>query len=318
MATTYHKQHPLDREAVAAMRREIATHPPLAFTPSMRPVFDALMSRTPAAADVRHEADRVGGVPGWWCRPTDAIEGAALLYLHGGAYVMGSAFGFCNFIGQLASRAKVATFAPDYRLAPEHKFPAAIEDAQAAYHGLVAAGATRIALAGDSAGGGLTLSLLSLTAAAARTGKAPRPLSAAVMSPWTDLTLGGYSMVTRATADPLLRKTALADAARLLLEDQDRGDPRVSPLFGDLSGLPPVLVHVGGDEILLDDSRRYAQRMEAAGGSVDLHVWEGMLHVFPADIATLVAAGEACDHIGDFLRATLREGHHQAARPTFG
>jgi epsilon-lactone hydrolase len=145
MATTYHNQHPLDREAVAAMRREIATHPPLAFTPSMRPVFDALMRRTPPAADVRYEPDRVGEVPGWWCRPTDAIGCAAFLYLHGGAYVMGSAFGFCHFIGQLASRAKVATFAPDYRLAPEHKFPAALDDARAALHGLVAEGATRIA-----------------------------------------------------------------------------------------------------------------------------------------------------------------------------
>lgn len=154
---------------------------------------------------------------GWWCRPDDAVAGAAILYFHGGAYVVGSARAYQHFVGQLAARAKVAAFVPEYSLAPEHPFPAAVDEAHACYRGLVEKRFGKIALAGDSAGGGLSLVLLSLLVAKARDVSALRPAGAAVISPWTDLALSGISMETRAEADPLLTRESLASTARLYL-----------------------------------------------------------------------------------------------------
>ena len=270
--------------------------------PSARDMFDELMENTPATDGVTYEKGDVGGVPGSWCRPKDAAAAAAILYFHGGAYVAGSASAYRHFVGQFATRARVATFVPEYGLAPEHPFPAAVDDAQAAYQGLVEQGLTKIALAGDSAGAGLALVLLSLLAAKARNGSTLRPIAAAVMSPWTDLALSGSSMETRAEADPLLTKDSLASAAQLYLGAHDARDPRASPLYGGLAGLPPVRIHVGEDEILLDDSLRYGERLDSEGGTIQVHTWEGMIHVFPSSLANLQAAKEALDDIGDFLR----------------
>jgi acetyl esterase/lipase len=270
--------------------------------PSARVAFDELMEKTPAADGVTYQEAEMGGVTGWWCRPDDAVAGAAILYFHGGAYVVGSARAYQHFAGQVAARAKVAAFVPEYGLAPEHPFPAAVDEAQACYGGLVEKGFGKIALAGDSAGGGLALVLLSFPVAKSRDGSALRPVGAAVMSPWTDLTLSGASMETRAEADPLLTKDSLASTARLYLGGHDPRDPRASPLYGDLAGLPPVRIHVGEDEILLDDSLRCGERIESEGGIIQVHSWEGMTHVFPSSIALLHAAKEALDDIGDFLR----------------
>jgi len=270
--------------------------------PSARVAFDELMEKTPAADRVTYQEAEMGGVTGWWCRPDDAVAGAAILYFHGGAYVVGSARAYQHFAGQVAARAKVAAFVPEYGLAPEHPFPAAVDEAQACYGGLVEKGFGKIALAGDSAGGGLALVLLSFPVAKSRDGSALRPVGAAVMSPWTDLTLSGASMETRAEADPLLTKDSLASTARLYLGGHDPRDPRASPLYGDLAGLPPVRIHVGEDEILLDDSLRCGERIESEGGIIQVHSWEGMTHVFPSSIALLHAAKEALDDIGDFLR----------------
>jgi monoterpene epsilon-lactone hydrolase len=303
MNTTYHNEYPADQAAMQAMRAELRLHPALEFGPEARPVFDELIARTPAALNVSYEAATVGGVPGWWCRPSNAIEGAAILYLHGGAYILGSAAAYRDFAGQIAARAKAAAFIADYRLAPEHRFPGAVADAIAAYQGLSADGYSRLALVGDSAGGGLALSLLLLTTAASKTGSVLQPAAAAVMSPWTDLALTGDSIATRSSADPLITRDALEKAARLYLGEQDLCDPQASPLHGDLTGLPPVRLHVGEDEILLDDSRRFAERIAIVGGSAQLHVWQGMVHVFPANIELLQAAREALDDIGEFLRS---------------
>jgi len=128
------------------------------------------------------------------------------------------------------------------------------------------------------------------------------PVGAAVMSPWTDLALSGASMETRAEADPLLTKESLASTARLYLGAHDPHDPLSSPLYGDLAGLPPVRIHVGEDEVLLDDSLRYGERFESKGGTIQVHTWEGMIHVFPSNVALLHAAKEALDDIGNFLR----------------
>jgi monoterpene epsilon-lactone hydrolase len=296
MSLTYHPEQPRDATTMRAMRAELARHPPLTFGPAMRPIFASLMLETPTA-EVTYEEAEVGGVHGWWCRPPGAAARTAILYLHGGGYVAGSAFAFRHFAGQIAVRAGTAAFVADYRLAPEQPFPGAVTDTQAAHRGLVDAGFERIAIAGDSAGGGLALTLLSLT----RAQSGPRPVAAVTFSPWIDLTLTGDSMTLRATADPLLHRKELDDAARLYLGNGDRRDPLASPLFGDLADLPPLLVHVGEDEVLLDDSRRLEERCD----STELHVWQGMVHVFPASLAVLNAAREALDHVGGFLRRHL-------------
>ena len=305
MHTTYHNEYPADQTAMQAMRAELRLLPALEFGPEARPVYDEIIARTPAAQNVSFEAATVGGVSGWWCRPSNVIEGTAILYLHGGAYILGSAAAYRNFVGQIAARAKAAAFIADYRLAPEHRFPNAVEDAFAAYRGLSAEGYSRLALVGDSAGGGLTLSLLSLATAASNAGSILQPAAAAVMSPWTDLALTGDSIATRSSADPLLTRDALEKAAKLYLGEQDLRDPRASPLYGDLTRLPPVLLHVGEDEILLDDSRRFAECIALAGGSAQLHVWRGMVHVFPSNLELLQASKEALDGIGKFLRSHL-------------
>jgi acetyl esterase/lipase len=302
-AVIHHPIHLLDRVAMVAMRLMVGSMKRSSLTgPSSREQFDELMEKTPAADGVTYEEAEVGGVAGRWCRPDDAVAGAALLYFHGGAYVVGSARGYQHFAGQVAARAKVCAFVPEYGLAPVHPFPAAVDEAQACYWGLVEKGFGKIALAGDSAGGGLALVLLSVLVAKARDASGLRPAGAAVMSPWTDLALSGTSMETRAEADPLLTKESLASTAQLYLGGHDPRDPLASPLYGDLAGLPPVRMHVGEDEILLDDSLRYGERIESQGGTVQIHTWQGMTHVFPSNVALLHAAEEALDDIGNFLR----------------
>ena len=168
---------------------------------------------------------------------------------------------------------------PEYRLA-------AVEDAVAAYRGRADQGFTAISLSGDSAGGGLALVVFALMVDEARRDAVLRPRGAAVMSPWTNLALSGQTLETLAEADPILTRDALAAAARMYLGNHDSSDPRVSPLYGDLTDLPPVRLHVGEDEVLLDDSRRYAERVVAAGGVAELHIWEGMT---PHQLAFLVS-----------------------------
>jgi epsilon-lactone hydrolase len=304
MSEIHHDEHLLDRAAMLVMRTMLATQPTARFTPQSRQMFDELMEKTPRAEAVTFEEARVGGVPGWWCRPASAVEGRAVLYFHGGAYALGSALAYRNFASQIAVRAHAAVFIADYRLAPEHPYPAAVEDAWAAYGGLVEQGFDAIAIAGDSAGGGLALVLLERVTHA-RPRAARMPTAAAVMSPWTDLSLSGTSMETRGKHDPLLSRETLDEAAVNYAGSHDRRDPRISPLQGDLSRLPPVLLHVGEDEVLLDDSRRYQQRCEAAGGRASVHVWHGMTHVFPSSVSMLHAAREALDITGEFLDRAL-------------
>ena len=200
------------------------------------------------------------------------------------------------------ARAGAAAFVADYALAPERPFPGAFSDARAALDGLGEFGARRIALCGDSAGGGLALALLLATARTPRS-----PLGAAVMSPWIDLSLSGASMRTRSTADPLLSRDALAAAVRLYLNGGDPHDPRASALDGDFTGMAPVRIHVGDAEVLLDDAVRFAACAEGVGVVCDAHVWDGMVHVFPANLL-LHAAKAALDDVGVFLRDRLREG----------
>lgn len=297
---------PEDAPAVAAMRQAASAHKGEKLGPEARPMFDAMFAATPAAADVRIEPATIGGIAGFWLRLPNARPGARVLYLHGGGYVLGSAKALTSFAGQIAARVGADTFVPEYRLAPEHPFPAAIDDAVAAYRGLVAEGAERIVVVGDSAGGGLTLSLLSILAADKTKGTV-RPVGAAVMSPWTDLALTGDSLETRAEADPIFTRGVLQAFADMYLQGQDATNPKASPLYAELNSLPPIRIDVGDDELLLTDSIRYADRARAAGVEVTLSIWEGMPHVFQSSLGHFLAAEQSVDAIGAFLRQRLTD-----------
>lgn len=315
MSITYHDEHLVDRVAMLAMRAMIALQPAADLGPDGRLAFDDLMERTPAADGVDYEPATLGGIPGWWCRPAEVEAGTAILYLHGGAYVVGSAKAYRHFGGQIAARAGAPTFVADYGLAPERPFPVAVDNAEAAYRALADTGVSRLAIVGDSAGGGLALVVASGMTRAARDGVVPRPVATVALSPWTDLALTGESILNRADADPLLTADALYAARERYLGQHDPRDPLASPLYGDLAGLPPTMLHVGEDEILLDDARRYAERLGAAGSAGELRVWKGMVHVFPANLALLRAAREATDDIGTFLRRHLAETLSSSSAP---
>ncbi len=247
--------------------------------PQARGPYDDMIGAIPAAADVTYERADIGGVSGFWCRPQTATSDTAILYLHGGAYVLGSAYAYRHFAGQFASRTNTAAFVADYGLAPERPFPAGVNDAQAVHRGLVAQGINKIVLVGDSAGGGLSLVLLALVQAdadAGKAGKAPAPLACVVMSPWTDLALTGASHTTRADEDPFLTQSALKASVALYLGAEAATHPHASPLYGKLDGLPPIQMHVGTSEVLLDDTLQFAERAGAACANVSAHVWEGL------------------------------------------
>lgn len=310
MPKSYHPISEADAAAMAGFRAMLASQPVMHITPETRDFFDKMIAATPAAEEVTYEAGSVGGIPGWWCRPRDAAPRAAILYLHGGGYVIGSAAAYRHPVGQIAANSGVSAFVADYQLAPEHPFPAAIEDALAAYDGLVEQGAAQIVVAGDSAGGGLTLALF---AALAATGAA-KPSAAVAISPLTDLTASGESYRTRAAADPILSRDEILACAATYLAGAGPADPRASPLFAPASGLPPVQIHVGEDEVLLDDSTRFADLVERAGGSADLHVWEGMPHVFTSSIALFEAARSASRMIGTFIADRVAVASQENAR----
>jgi epsilon-lactone hydrolase len=285
------------RSAVAAMKGQLAGI-------AARAPFNGIMERVAAPDGVSFEADTVAGVSGWWAKPARAKNDAAILHLHGGWFNWGAASAFRNFVGHIALRAEADAFIPDYRLAPEHPFPAAVKDAEACYRGLVDRGIKKIALTGDSAGGNLALVLLSI--ATAQAGSASiGPAGAAVLSPVTDLTLTGESFDTRAEADPYFVKSQVASLVRSYLGDSDPKNPLASPLYGALAGLPPVRVHVGDDEVLLDDSRRYVERAVAAGVDAKLDIWLGMPHGFVNGVGNLHAANQALQAIGAFLSGRL-------------
>jgi monoterpene epsilon-lactone hydrolase len=225
---------------------------------------------------------------------------ATLLWFHGGAYCLGSARTHAGLVGALARRAGVAAVLPEYRLAPEHRFPAAVDDAEAAWTALVAEGVApaAIVLGGDSAGGGLVFALLHRLAAAG----APMPAAAIAFSPWTDLTLTAPSLVAFARRDAYLPAGRLADVRDQYLGAADARDPAASPWLGSFPGAPPVLIQVGGAEILVDDSRRMAERLRADGVTTTLDLVPGAPHVFQAFAGVLPEADAALDRAAAFIR----------------
>jgi acetyl esterase/lipase len=263
--------------------------------------MDALAGAAPLAEGTVVEPVDAGGVPGVWVRPPGAAEDRALLYLHGGGYVVGSSVSHTPMASKIGAAAGLPVLLVDYRLAPEDPCPAGLEDAGTAFDWLLGQGlaAEHLAVAGDSAGGGLTLALLLQR----RDVGAALPGAAACLSPWTDLTMSSPSVDANVPTDPMLDRERLRVYADWYAGDVH--DPLVSPRFADLAGLPPVLIHAAEQEILLDDARLVAEGIEAAGGVVEYRTWPGVFHVWHAVAGLAPEADEAVAELGRFLRQHL-------------
>ena len=285
------EERQIEKSILAAIGRHFAS-----FAGSRRETYDAMIAQTPIADGVTLEAVDENDVRGWWVRPAGARAGRAILFLHGGAYMLGSAEAYRGFISQIAVRAGVAAFVADYPLAPEHPFPAAFDAAVAARRWLASQGITRIALVGDSAGGALALAALDDPEASA-----PQVAAVVVFSPWIDLALTGPSFTSPDTHDPIFQREVLSGAATAYLGGADPRDGRVSPLYAVPKNLPPLAIQVGADELLLDDSRRYAALAAQKGGEVRLDVFEGLHHVFQRSTQELPNARRALDAAAAFL-----------------
>jgi monoterpene epsilon-lactone hydrolase len=240
-----------------------------------------------------------GGVPADWVEPDNAVPGRAVLYLHGGAYIIGSPTTHRGLTGRIACAGQTRLLSVDYRLAPEHPFPAALDDALAAWRWLLGLGYApeHVAIGGDSAGGGLTLAI----ALALRDRHEVLPGALFLISPWTDLTFSGDSIRSRAARDPLLSLEGGDWLISGYAGDEPLTHPYISPLFADPRGLPPTLIQVGSEEILHDDSARLEAKMNAAGVASRFEVWDGMWHVFQAFAPYVPEAQQAINRIGAFL-----------------
>jgi acetyl esterase/lipase len=268
----------------------------------MRSDWDAAFEA--CTVPVSRQPVSAGGVDGEWIGADDARHDKAILYFHGGGFRLGSVASHRDLISRIAHGSGCRVLAINYRLAPEHRFPAPVDDALAAYRWMLAQGLQpkNIAFAGDSAGGNLVLAAM----LALRERKLPLPAAAVLMSPWTDLAATGESYLSRADADPIhQRPMILALAKNYLGEGDDPHHPLASPLYADLAGLPPLLIQVGDRETVLSDSTMLADKARAAGVDVELQVWDSMIHVFQMFGAELAEARAAIGAIGGFLKKHL-------------
>ncbi|MCF0065579.1 alpha/beta hydrolase [Dyadobacter chenwenxiniae] len=299
----YHALDPSDIPVLALMKEAVAGFKDNTGQPvnEARLLYDQFIEQIIPAPEISYLEEQVGGVNGWWCLPDNVILGSAILYFYGGAYNLGSAFSYRNFVSHIARISKIPVFIPQYRLAPENPFPAAVEDGQFCYNGLLEKGYDKISIVGDSAGGGLALVTLAWATRNAVLGICLKPISAVAISPWTDLGFESPSLKSNGEVDILLSEKSLRGNAERYVNNEDSKNPRISPVYGNLDGLPPIQIHVGEAEILLDDSLRYANQASKCGVETAIHVWEGMPHVFPANVNQLVAAKEALALMGDFL-----------------
>jgi acetyl esterase/lipase len=269
----------------------------------MRIDWDAAFQ--PCTVPVSRERVSAAGVDGEWIAGSNASHGKAILYFHGGGFRLGSVSSHRELIARIAEASGCRVLAINYRLAPEYRFPAPLEDAIAAYGWMLdqGLGPENIAFAGDSAGGNLLLAaMLSL-----RERGAPLPAAAVLMSPWTDLSATGASYVSRSNADPIhARPMILALAKNYVGENGDPRHPLASPLYAELTGLPPLLIQVGDRETVLDDSVMFADKACATGIDVELQVWDGMIHVFQMFASELAEARQAIDSIARFINRHLQ------------
>jgi monoterpene epsilon-lactone hydrolase len=255
------------------------------------------------AGDVSVEKVSANGVLAEWTSTPNAARDAAILYVHGGGYVIGSLDSHRHMVAELGRAANAVALALDYRLAPEHPFPAPVEDTLAGYRFLLAQGfkPSRIAIAGDSAGGGLVVAAM----VAIREAGLAQPGCGWCLSPWIDMEAIGESMESKAATDPMVQKPGILDMAGLYLGGADPRSPLAAPLYADLAGIAPLLIQVGAAETLLDDAIRLAQRAGAADVRIDLQVWPEMIHVWPLFHPELGAGKRALDAAGAFIRDAL-------------
>jgi acetyl esterase/lipase len=270
---------------------------------AMRRNMEAATAAAPRPEGLSVTTVRANGVPAEWIVADGARDDVAIVYLHGGGYAMGSLNTHRGHCARVSRAARAHVLNVDYRLGPEHPHPAAVEDAVAAVRFVRASGFApgRTAVAGDSAGGGLTLATL----VALRDAGDPAPAAGLCISPWTDLALTGDTLETKAAEDPMVRAADLKLMADAYLAGRDPKTPLASPLYADLSGLPPLLLQVGSAEILLDDAVRVAERARAAGVDSDLRVWQDMIHVWHAFAEILPEGQEAVTEMAAFLEERL-------------
>lgn len=266
----------------------------------MRRAFERVMDQLPVPQPIDCRRVNAGGVPAEWIAAPESDAARATLYLHGGGYIIGSVRTHRGLMAGLSAAAGAPVLGLEYRLAPEHPFPAAVEDAVAAYHWLLQQGYApeRLAIAGDSAGGGLAVA----AGVVARYLGLPLPAAIVCFSPWTDFEGLGDSMTAKAAVDPLVGRDNLEVFGGLYLNGRDRRAPLAAPLYADLRGLPPMLVQVGECETLLDDSTRLAAAAQSAGVAVELDIWPDMIHVWQLFAPVLPEGRQALEQAGEFIR----------------
>jgi len=291
------------KSEIDAVRALLSSRPRPVGWAQRRERLDAVGSTSPIAPDIRLDSIDINGVPAEWSLAPGSDPSRVLLFFHGGGYCSGSIASHRGMVTEVGRAAGVRTLAVGYRLAPEHPFPAALEDAGAAYGFLCDQGIApgKIVIGGDSAGGGLSLAMM-LTL---RNANAPLPGCAWLVSPWVDLQMTGASMTKKADVDPLIQKTYLEELAAAYLAGTDPTNPMVSPLHADLTGLPPLLIQVGSAETLLDDAVRIARRAGVADVPVSLEIWPHMIHAWHLWAAELEDGRRAIASAGAFIRSRL-------------
>jgi epsilon-lactone hydrolase len=288
---------------IVALRAKLASRPRSDDYHQRRKDIDARGLAYGLAGDVVVEPVTAGGVRAEWTSTPNAGRDAALLYLHGGGYVIGSLDSHRHLVAEVGRAAASWALSLDYRLAPEHPFPAAVDDALAGFRFLLARGFRpgRIAIAGDSAGGGLVVAAL----LAIRDAGLAQPGCGWCISPWVDMEASGESMTSRAAADPTVQKAGILDMARLYLNGADPRAPLASPIHADLHGLAPLLIQVGAAETLLDDAVQLARRAGAADVRADLQIWPEMIHVWHLFHPELAAGRRALEEGGAWVRGMM-------------
>ena len=286
---------------IGALRAKLAARPRSDDYRQRRKDIDSRGLEYGLAPDVAVEQTNANGVRAEWNSTPSAARDAVCLYLHGGGFVIGSLDSHRHLVSEAGRAAKALTLALDYRLAPEHPFPAAVEDAVAGYRFLLARGykPERVTIAGDSAGGGLVVSAM----IAIRDAGLPQPACGWCISPWVDLEALGETMSTKASADPTVQKAGILDMARLYLNGADPRLPLAAPIYANLAGLAPLLIQVGAMETLLDDAIRLAKIAGASDVRVDLQIWPEMIHVWHLFHPELKAGLRAIEQGGSFVRA---------------
>lgn len=285
------------------LERNLKNALPAATIQEARSKQEVVASTAVLPAGTKVEPVMAGTVPAEWVRADGAASDKIILYLHGGGYSKCSCNTARMLTSQLSAASACSLLVLEYRLAPEHPFPAALQDSTSAYGWLLEQGFApeRIVIMGDSSGGGLAVSTLVSLQAEGQT----LPAAAVLLSPWTDLAGSGESMTTAAEADPWMTESECRTNADIYAAGADLINPLISPLYADLHGLPEILIHVGNDEILRDDSVRLAERARAAGVDVTLDIWEGMWHVWHYFSPQLPEGKQAIKQVGEFVQAKL-------------